>query len=583
MKKIVSQFKDIPENTYKYFKKVVYTRDFYLNLIFLLLVFVIFYINTFHESYPDEFDNILGGKLILQGLLPYIGFFSHHGPVPYFLASFIELFTGPSFVKFRIFYSVFLAAFIFWSFYYLRSRFGISQTKFYGYFIVLLAITSTYFWGHMLVADSLAAFLILPVFALLFILGIYKKELTTRDLVVISILSSLALLTAVTFIYVIFILYAYTGYLVLSQNRIKIFSKNMLSTISILASPFILFTLYLILTGSLSDYVTQSLVFNQKYYIYNYPGLTSHLNPVRYAIVIAYRFYFSFTGLLHQVPSFNFGFPFNITLALANTALAIYLLSKRKFVMTLVLFGVLVFANVRSSPIDSKEEDYQSAVYIIVSLLNICFTLFLLYKELNEKDLIFGKKIIYTFLLLLLGTYSLFTSIFVFQKFAEKAYNKYMGLASLIYDRPEVAQYLNQVIDPGEAIWYGPLEFKEMLYSKGSIPSKFHILIPGIGRSEELQKEMLASYQANPPKLIWFNKRFSVLGQPPVQFAPFFTKFLNKNYITVYEYSKGENSYSSIVSIDLNRDFETMLYIRKDSVNEKISKLVTANILRKSN
>ena len=85
--------------------------------VFYIGLFCLFLLNAFHESYPDEFDNIMGGWYILHGKLIYSGFFTHHGPVPYFLAALLELFSWQSFVRFRIVYAIFLFlfnVFVFW-------------------------------------------------------------------------------------------------------------------------------------------------------------------------------------------------------------------------------------------------------------------------------------------------------------------------------------------------------------------------------------------------------------------------------------------------------------------------------------
>src|SRR4051812_25119818 len=84
---------------------------FIADVLFALGLFLFLFINTIHESYPDECDNILGGTYILKGILPYTGFFSHHGPIAYFVAALIASFSGHSFVGFRIFYSIFLLFF----------------------------------------------------------------------------------------------------------------------------------------------------------------------------------------------------------------------------------------------------------------------------------------------------------------------------------------------------------------------------------------------------------------------------------------------------------------------------------------
>src|SRR3989344_2656306 len=67
-----------------------------------VLLFFLFLVNSVHESYPDEFDNILGGWYSLKGQLIYKDWFTHHAPIAYWTASLVEIFSGQSFVKFRI-------------------------------------------------------------------------------------------------------------------------------------------------------------------------------------------------------------------------------------------------------------------------------------------------------------------------------------------------------------------------------------------------------------------------------------------------------------------------------------------------
>src|SRR5579872_2454802 len=121
-----------------YLRNEIKQKSFWLKALFVLLIFAIFLINTIHESYPDEFDNILGGWYILHGRLIYIGFFTHHGPVAYYIAALVELFSGRSFVSFRIWYSLLLCLFTFWSYISLRRRFTRSQLSFYPFFVFII-------------------------------------------------------------------------------------------------------------------------------------------------------------------------------------------------------------------------------------------------------------------------------------------------------------------------------------------------------------------------------------------------------------------------------------------------------------
>src|SRR5690606_8928945 len=142
--------------------------------------------------------------------------------------------------------------------------------------------------------------------------------------------------------------------------------------------------------------------------------------------VIFHNFFINFTVLLNQVLHFNFSFPFNITLALANVVLIIYLALRRKFVLAAFLFLYLTYANVRSDPLNSKETDYQSAVYIVVSLFNLVFVLHEMYKFMATK--VFDvRKIFVAALFMLLSLYSFFTATYLLRSYGEKVYNKVMG------------------------------------------------------------------------------------------------------------------------------------------------------------
>jgi hypothetical protein len=550
-------------------------------ILYLLSFFAILYVNTFHEEYPDEYDNILGGKFILHGILPYTGFFSHHGPVGYFLAAFLYLFSGPSFVRFRIVYSIFLFLYSIGIYQYLKRSVGKIETKFYLYFLILVGIASTYFWGHMLIADNLSAYFIVPVLVLIILKVVYKKVISRADLIFVSILLSLAILSALTVIYLVAFIYLFFFYFYLSGVGIRNAWKKLITFLLIMVIPYLIFALYLLVTGSFSDYVYQSIVVNQKYYVYNAPiSPSGTINPIRYAIVIFHNFYYNFTSLLYQVKDFNFGFPFNISLAIGDLALIVYFFVRKHYALSIFFILSLVYANARSSPLDSSEKDYQAAVYILTSLFSVCFFLSKAYGDLREEKE-YGKKTILTILVILVGIYSFFNAIFLFGKFEQKAYTKYMGTASLIYDRPDLAPILNKILGPNDYVWIGPLDFKDYLYLDSTkIATKYHFLIPAMGRSERIKKDLLSDFIKSQPKIIYFDQNFSVLGGNPQSYAPFFVDYLKQNYITLYGYKN--NEYISVIPVSSAVDLETKMYINKNNVNEIIEKLLSLNIIEKA-
>lgn len=546
-----------------------------------LLTAVIFFANTLHESYPDEFDNIMGGWLSLKGLLIYKDWFTHHGPFAYWLASGIEILSGQSFVKFRFLYSIFLLFLTFGGYFYLKKALNFEKTKFYLGFILLLGISATYFWGHMLLADSLSALLLIPVFALLTLKIYYKVLLNRNDIILISLLSFFAFITSMSFSYLIAGIYLLTlFYFFFYPHGLKSFNLKKLYSILVIILPYLIFLFYLLVTRSFSDFIFQAIRFNQEFYIYNYPRPEGSIsvNPMRYAIVIAQDFQSNFFQLLTEVRKFNFGSPFNITLAVVNSGLVIFLILKRKFLLAAFIVFWMIYSNVRTNPLESRETDYQSAVYFVASLFNICFVIYTMYEELRE-DIEFPKKLIVSSLFLLILIYSLFDVLYLIRQFSVKTYGKYMGTAPLIYDRPKIAPVLNSITNKNDYVWVGPFDFEEIFYLNRKIPTNYVILLPEFAKSPKVQEEMIKDLNENKPKAIYYDKQYRIRGYNPEEYGQFFQNFLNENYVTLSDLNQSGSSYKSNLHKDLHVDFDTKLYIRKDSINEVLSKMFELNYI----
>lgn len=565
-------------------KKLLSSKKTLIFFAFFIPILFIFLTNTLHESYPDEFDNILGGWYILQGKIIYKDFFTHHAPFAYWLSGLIEIFSGQSFVKFRILYALLLVGYFAFLYKFLAKSIGDTKTLFFPIFLFLFGIAATYFWGHMLLADSLAAVFLVGVYALIVLKVLYKQAFTLQDIIFISVLCSLTLFTALTYAYLVAFIYFFVFVTFLFPfAKKKVFSLETLKVVGILGIPYLLFFIYLLVTGTLGDFYQQAVAFNQKFYIYNYPRSDPNapVNPIRYAIVIAQNFHNNFSSLLISVRDFNFNFPFNITLAVANTAFIVYLLVKRRFWLALFLLMSFIYANVRSNPLDSRETDYQSAVYILFSLFNMVFVPILLYRELNEEKA-YNKRLIFTILFILVSIYAFFTTTFLFRKYTEKTYLKFMGLQALIYNRPDIAPFMNTLTTKDEYMWIGPFEFENLFYAHGKIPSNYMILLPEFAKSPEMQTKMMEDFEKNKPKVIYFDKQYRIRGYPPEEFGQFFLDFLNENYVTLYGEKDKEPRYVSTAPITPRIDLETKLYIRKDKKEEVIQQLLQANLIKEA-
>lgn len=574
----------LKEKVSKFEAKNLFNKENLIIFGVFLLCFIIFITNTLHEAYPDEFDNIMGGWLTLHGELIYKDWFTHHNPFAYWLASILEIFSGQSFVRFRFIYSIFLIFLTFGGYYYIKKSLNFERTKFYLGFLLLFGIAATYFWGHMLLADSLAAMLLIPVFGLLVLKIYYRVLLNIKDIIFISIFSFLAILTSMTFSYLIMGVYLVSlFYFFFYPHGIKSFQVKKLSSLVIIVVPYLLFLVYLIISGSFSGFINENLRFNQQFYIYNYPrpeGATT-INPIRYAIVIAQDFHNNFSTLLLQAKGFNFVFPFNITLAVVNTCLVIFLLIKRKFLLAFFLIYWFVYSNARTNPLTSKETDYQSAVYIVASLFNICFAIYAMYESLKE-NLDYPKKLIISALFIIILIYSFFNAAFLLRQYSYKSYNKFMGFAPLIYDRPKIAPILNSITNENDYVWVGPFDFEEIFYLKRKIPTSYVILLPEFGKSPNIQEKMVNDLNQNKPKVIYYDNQYSIRGQSPQDYGGFFQSFLDKNYIRIEDLNKPDKKYSLNTDKDLHVDFETKLYINKGNIDEVLGKMKENNYISES-
>jgi len=558
-------------------------RENWPYIAFFIVIFCILLINAFHESYPDEFDNIMGGWYILHGVPIYTGFFTHHGPIAYLLSGLIELVGGRSFVHFRVLFAGLIFGFLLWSYLYIRKGFGKDKSLFYLIFIGTISLVGNYYWLHMLLADTLSAYFFAPVVTILLLASFYKTQLNIRDLTIISTLTALTCLCSLTFLYLAIIIYSYTFYLYLRSNNYKVFSKAIFKPIIIFSTPYVIFLIYLVISGSLSEYFYQGWVFNQKYYIYNYPRPdgVSGINPVRFAIVIANNFYNSFLTLLHQTTTFNIGFPINITMALGSFSLIIYALLKKKYLFAVIFYLFLTYANGRSNPLTSGETDYQSAVYIMMSFIAIAFVLTRLFDDFELPDKM-GRRITGVVLFILIGFYSIFSIGFVGQKFFNRTYAKYMGQAPLIYDNPEIAPIINKLVPPNEPMWVGPFDFKDLFYINGRPATHYQIFIPGMGMSPEIRSKMIEELEKSKPKVIYFQKNFFILGRSPEQYGQFFINYLKEHYVTLQTYDKNGITYKSLVPMTEKIDLDSRLYIRKENTEEIIQKLLLNNFIHEA-
>lgn len=493
-------------------------------LVFGLLL-IIFIVNAFHEKYPDEFDSIVGGRYITEGKLPYRDWFQHHQPGAYVMAAGILPFTGHSFVKFRVAWEIVLYGLLVGSYFLLKRRLPKRDLSFYVILLFVLGLSGTYFWGHMLLADTLAGYFLLPAFALLFLKDYFKEKFETEDLLIVGGFAFLSWFTSMTYIFIIAVISLYAVYLY----------RKPLKGFLILAAPYVVFGLYLLVTGSINDYYWANVVYNTNYYIYNYPHAPgAAINPIRYGAVIADTFINNYLPALWGIAGFPISNPVQVTLAFSSAAAIILVVARGRWLFLFPLLATLVFSNARSNPQSIRETDYQAFVYIITSMFNGLFALWAMKELLDEEKTAFSQKVVLSAVYALLLLYWIATPLYLAMKMEQKFFPKYMGTAPLIYNRPQIAPYVNAIVSPDDYVFIGPFEFEELFYlTTKRQPSKYHWFLNHAATSK-IKDELIADLFRNRPKLIVFNRGFAPWGGDASTYNWWMSDFLDANYFRLF-------------------------------------------------
>lgn len=555
-------------------------RKWLVGLFAIFLVSML--INAIHESFPDEYDNILGGFYINNWIMPNTGFFTHHNIGAYFLASINTFFTSRSFVLFRLMFAVEMWVAIIATYVLLRRGFGSKKSGFYLMYAAFLVLGSTYWWGQMFLSETIVSYLIIPVYALIVLKTYGKAGWRLWELGVVSVLLLLSFSVSLTYVYIFAVFYP----LILVQYVMGLSKKKDFRRISlallILGLPYAVFGLYLLITRSYEEFYYQQYYYNFNYYIYNFPDVAGErsTNPIRYGISIFYKTVNDFYKLLIQVKDFNLEYPFNVSLVLGNLLAVVYVLVRKKYLLAVIILATVVFANARSEPLNIKETDFHATLFIALTLFNISWSSFEAIRYLNGKNVTYVARVGLMVLMGIVWLYFSFSLLLLASKFGEKAYQKYMGAQPLIYDRPTVAPILNKITTKDDFIWVGPFAFHELLYVNGKNPSKYHWFLPQGEAFGRFKDGLIADLTVRRPKVIVFEKGYTTFGKRAEEWNYPMVDFLNKNYFGFEQLSS--LGYVSKVNKTEHFDFTQTYFFDNTRREEIVNDLINSNLIEKS-
>ena len=518
----------------------------------------IFYINSSYVSYPDEFVNILGGKVINGGGLPYKDYFDHHLPFAWYLSSLLLKVSFNSFALFRVWYAVF--QFIILALVALKIRKDYHEWYYpYLLYFALFPLAGIYFWFHLFLADSLAVLFFSAVFWIL-IAQTFTKKVEFRLIVVTSLLTFALVFSSLTFVYLVAALYLWQAYLLRHDL------KKVIQFGAVAALPYGLYGIFLLLTGSLQDFYFSNVVYNTEHYI-SIPNYVKgrFFNPVKFALTLIYNFYGDYVPLLTKIKYFDLYLPIN-TLAALGTLTLMVLLFAFNPVVGLIFFLILSFSAPRSMIQGYKETDYQVSMFLMLGAASSIVAMARMYKD----------KIAHTFcsdlrrvVQIITAILFIFTFLFLAKNTYDKFFQRYTQKLPHLEDAAYTADFVDGLLTKGDYFFIGPYEpDQEFFVKNGKLPGKYPTLLPQFAEDEYLKKTFIEQFEKNPPTVIVYKHEASIFGTPAVVFGAFFLDWMDGKY-TSLENIPGVTVTGETTDISLRSD----LYIRNDKQGEVLQKL----------
>jgi len=496
--------------------------------------------------YPDEFVNILAGKFINMGKVPYRDFFDHHLAGAWYLAAILQWFSFGSYVLFRFWWGAFAFLCLLGTARYIKKRKSSAYPYFLAYFTVYPFIT-VYYWTHLFLADSLA-FLFFSIIFWLLMVETFEKDTNEKFIYKLSFVNFLFVFSSLTFIYIAIPFYVWMLYLLVGKqfNWAKVFKLVGISMV-----PYVLYGLYLLVSNSWREFYISNFVYNTTLYI-SIPNFVKgpHFNPIKFALTLIFNFYESYIPLLVRIKEFNLFFPVDLTLALGSFLLLLFMFFENKIAFFL-FFIILSFSAPRSNLMKIGETDYQSGMFIALGMIS-ALMVFWRYKFVifKEEYLGFFKKLLVSLLLF----YFVFGLLFLIKNTYDKFYLRHTQKMPGIYNVAYSASFIDEITEKGDYFWVGPYEPNEAFFvKKAMLPGKFPTLLPQFRESEYFRSEFLKQFEINPPKIIIYKHEASIFMTPAMEFGKFFVDWMKGRYTSIEE-MPGVQVQNSPTSFNLKTD-----------------------------
>ncbi len=546
-------------------KKIKSFLNWFLdNHIYLYVVsFIFFYVNSSYVSYPDEFVNIMAGKRMLQGQIPYSGIFDHHMPGAWLLSAVLQLFSFNSFVLFRFWWAMFAFALLLLLVLWIRKNYK----EFYPYavfFSILYPLMGVYFWFHLFLADSIAALLFAVIFWIL-IVQTLTKRFSYKATVVASLLTFSLVFTSLTYVYMCGALYLWQLYLLFSN---KFTWKRFFVYAGISVLPGILFLLFLLISQSFADFYKANVVYNTELYV-NIPNFEKGriFNPIKFALTLIYNFLGTYIPLLSQIKYFDIYFPMG-TVAGLSTLVLLIIMGYRNVLLGVIYFLILTLSTPRSDVSKLSETDYQMTMFLVLGAVSSLVVLYVIRTtKIQDQLLVDLKRVVGV----IISIFLVFCTVFLLNNTYSKYYQRYTQKMPSINDLSYTGSFVNDVIGKDDYYWVGPYHPEDVFFvEKGRLPGKYFFMMPQFGEHDYFRNDFISQFETNKPTIIMFRHEDSIFMTPADKFGKFLLDWMDKKYSRLNEEEvellKSPSSFNIRTDFYiLNEDKEEVLQRMKDT------------------
>ena len=538
---------------------------------FAIAVGLIFLSNTLYVSYPDEFINLLGAKAVLAGKVPYKDFFDHHLPFAWYFGALILLFSFKSYILFRVIW----AAVIFASFVklglYIRQR-NRELFPYYLLFTFFYPLVAVYFWLHLFLSDSLVFWL----FSLLFWVLItehLQKETNQKTLLLAIFLNFCFFFSSMTYVFVVGVIYLWILYLLLRNKKWD--WHKLAKYLLIIASPYVVYVVYLFISGSLKDFYMSNFYYNTKLYI-DIPNYTRGpmFNPFKFLLTIIFNFYQGYLPLLTKIKFLDLYLPIVITLGLGSFLFLFFLFFKDKLLF-IIGFIILSLSAPRSNVYNLDERNYQASLFVAFALIAVCLVFYLandakIKDKLSEQFSRAGITLLYLL--------TLFSAMFLSNYSFERFYLRYTQKMPGIYDQSFTTMFLDEILVAGDTYWVGPYEPHETFFmNKTKSIGKYPSLLPQFREDDYFKNSFLDGFKKELPTVIIYKEQASIFNTPSLEFGKFFLEWVREHYVRV-DALTDYKAVRSPTSFDIKSD----LFIEKSKVSLIQERLIERGYLEKN-